>query len=187
MGGCWNTPYGGYGQGYGYGGQGYGPGYGPGYGYGSVVGGPIIDADPITPGIQGTPGVVTQVGPSTISGIAPGYGGYGGYRGSAIGIASALPPVGYGTSVYPSVNVLPPPTSTIIPPVMAPPIVPPIMSPNVTVTSLGPAGGLIGGGVPAFGPGMRTGLGLDLDPITPGIQMNPGLVTATGPSYILGR
>lgn len=32
---------------------------------------PIIDADPITPGIQTQPGVITQIGPSVIVGKVP--------------------------------------------------------------------------------------------------------------------
>lgn len=198
MGGCWNVPYGGYGQGYGY--NGYG-----GYGYGP--GGGIIDADPITPGIQSTPGIVTPVGPSTISGIAGGpYGpppiGYGG---------SVLPPggfpsaVGYGGSGFPPGSGLPPGSlypgvsaynqsviPSVVQPVMAPvaPIIPPpivtapVLGPNISAVGLGVPGGILGN--PGIGV-MRSGIGLDVDPITPGIQLNPGVVAATGPSYILGR
>lgn len=47
--------------------------------------GPIIDADPITPGIQANPGVVTPVGPPRVVGGGPvgfrpnpvGFGGFG--------------------------------------------------------------------------------------------------------------
>ena len=44
----------------------YGVPYGAGYG---------MDADPITPGIQATPGVVTPIGPPTVAGYVPPMGG----------------------------------------------------------------------------------------------------------------
>lgn len=85
--------------------------------------GPIIDADPITPGIQATPGVVTPVGPPRVVGGGP----------------TPIPPIG--------------------------------MRP-------GPMG---------FGNGFGGGFGgIDADPITPGIQTRPGVVTAVGPSRTVG-
>ena len=51
------------------------------YSYGTGIGDyGIRDADPITPGIQSTPGVVTPVGPPRVTG--------------------AVPPFGMGTSAY---------------------------------------------------------------------------------------
>lgn len=50
----------------------------PGYTYGlppasyPYASAPIIDADPITPGIQSTPGVVTPVGPPRVAGYPAG-------------------------------------------------------------------------------------------------------------------
>jgi hypothetical protein len=85
--------------------------------------GGVIDADPITPGIQAQPGIVRPVGPPRVVG-GPGF----------------------GTSVV--------------------------------------GGPIIGGpgfGGPGFGGGFR-----DIDPITPGIQTRPGVITATGPSVIGG-
>lgn len=199
MGGCYNQPYGAYGPGYGYGGQ-YGPQYGPQYGYG----GGMIDADPITPGIQSTPGIVTPVGPSMVSGVGyPGYPGYSGYPGSA------LPPVstfgGYNPTIIPP-GIPPmvpqvPPMITQIPPMVSqvspmitqvPPIItPPIVSQPLATTTFAPSmiGGLAGSAmlgsvVPSVG--LRPTMGIDIDPITPGIQTAPGIVSGTGPSYILG-
>lgn len=97
-----------------------------GYGYGGVV-----DADPITPGIQAQPGVVTPVGPPRVVGGAPVGVGYGG-------------PVGIGY------------------------------------------GGPVGVGVPRpVGP-IGFGGGFDADPITPGIQTRPGVVTPVGPPRMVG-
>lgn len=97
-----------------------------------VYSSPLVDADPITPGIQSTPGVVTPVGPPRVVGGGPMIGG----------------PV-YGGPVYGG------PTSYI-------------------------------GGPPRYGYGgfSRVGAVPDLDPITPGFQTRPGVVTATGPSTI---
>jgi hypothetical protein len=91
-------------------------GYGTGYGVGGV-----IDADPITPGIQARPGVVTPVGPPRVVG-----------GGAPIGIGG---PIGIG-------------------------------APR-------PIGGI------GFG-------GIDADPITPGIQTRPGVVTPVGPPRVVG-
>lgn len=156
MGGCWNTPA------YGYGGYGYG--YSQGYGYRSAVGG-VIDADPITPGIQSTPGVVTPVGPPRVVGGSP----YPGISNFAPPVATYAPPI---ASTYQSTYA----------PVVTQPFVPPIVAPTIGTTIGGP--GYIGG--PGIGLG-RPGFGLDLDPITPGRQVTPGVVTATGPSFVLGR
>ena len=92
-------------------------------GMGPMATGPMIDADPITPGIQATPGVVTPVGPPRIVGGGP----------------TPIPPIG--------------------------------MRP-------GPIG---------FGNGFGGGFGgIDADPITPGIQTRPGVVTAVGPPRTVG-
>lgn len=153
-----------YGAGYGPGyGAGYGPGYGPGYGYG-------IDADPITPGIQPMPGLVTQIGPPVVAGIAPPL------NGSFVG---GIPPI-------PSYA---PQMTTYIPPPMAPmPI-----SPMVSMAPIAPVGpqsilnpAMLGTSYAQQSMYGRPGYPIDIDPITPGIQTTPGLVTANGPSYILG-
>jgi hypothetical protein len=91
-------------------------------GTGIGMGGGVIDADPITPGIQATPGVVTPIGPPrVVSGGAP------------IGIRTPGP---------------------------------------------------IGVGVPRpIGVGFG---GFDADPITPGIQTRPGVVTPVGPPRVVG-
>jgi hypothetical protein len=102
----------------------YGTGYGTGYGG-------VIDADPITPGIQATPGVVTPVGPPrVVGGGAPIGVGIGGPVGVGIG-----GPIGVGVQR--------------------------------------PIGGI------GFG-------GIDADPITPGIQTRPGVVTPVGPPRVVG-
>lgn len=161
------------------GGYGYG-GYGArGYGYG-------VDADPITPGFQSTPGVVTPVGPPTVTGVSP-------FAGSVVG-PSYLPPV---TTYAPPVTTYAPPVTTYAPsyaPSFAPPVAPypgpivsqPIFTPPVVAppVSVAPIGGFR---PPVGGFGFGGPRGLDLDPITPGRQVTPGVVTATGPSYILGR
>lgn len=108
-------------------------GTGYGYGYPPRYGG-VIDADPITPGIQSTPGIVTPVGPPTIAG---GYAPLP-YRPAFGGVST----VGFGGP------------TTIIP------------------------GGV---GYPGAGFG-GFNRGIDLDPISPGIQTRPGVVTATGPT-----
>lgn len=94
----------------------------------------VVDADPITPGIQSTPGVVTPVGPPRIAG-GPGF------------IGGPGPIIGG--------------------PVIGGPVI---------------GGPVIGG--PRFGYGgiSRVGGGIDLDPISPGIQTRPGVITATGPT-----
>jgi hypothetical protein len=150
----------------GYGGYGYGA---RGYGY---------DADPITPGFQSSPGVVTPVGPPTVTGVAP-------FAGSVVG-PSYVPPI---TTYAPPVTTYAPP---IVPapypvaPVVSQPIfTPPVVAPVGPVGPIGPIGP-IGGGFRPYGPGFG-GPRVDLDPITPGRQVTPGVVTATGPSYILGR
>ena len=92
-----------------------------------IATGPMFDADPITPGIQTTPGVVTAVGPPRVVGGGP----------------SSIPPIG--------------------------------MRPGPAGFGNGYGGGFGGG----FG-------GADADPITPGFQTRPGVVTAVGPSRTVG-
>lgn len=91
---------------------------------GTGIGGAVIDADPITPGIQATPGVVTPIGPPrVVNGGGPRIG------------APISGPIGVGVSR--------------------------------------PVGGI--------------GLGVfDADPITPGIQTRPGVVTPIGPPRMVG-
>ena len=97
----------------------------------------VVDADPITPGIQSTPGVVRAVGPPRVTG-GPGFAGGPGFVGGP-GPVFGGPVVG-GTSFV--------------------------------------------GGAPRYGYGgiSRVGGGFDLDPISPGIQTRPGVITATGPT-----
>jgi hypothetical protein len=95
----------------------YGTGYNTGYGA------TVIDADPITPGIQATPGVVTPVGPPrVVGGGAPIGLGIGGPIG--VGVQRPIGGIGYGA--------------------------------------------------------------IDADPITPGIQTRPGVVTPVGPPRVVG-
>ena len=155
----------------------YGVGYGSGY-YGSGYGGygGLVDADPITPGIQSTPGIVTPVGPPTIAGVST-------YAPPAIStyvppVATYAPPVStFATSVVAA------------PPILAPPILPPVTQPFVPAPVVPTfTGSVVGGPIlrpTSFG-GVRPGFGVDLDPITPGIQARPGVVTATGPTVGAG-
>ena len=180
----------------------YGVGYGSGY-YGSGYGGygGLVDADPITPGIQSTPGIVTPVGPPTIAGVST----YG-----PPAISSYVPPVStFHTSVVaappilappilpPPITALPAVTQPLVPAPVVPtftgsvvggPILRPTSFPGVR-PGFGGIGGIGGGlgGIGGIGGGIggirRPGFGVDLDPITPGIQNRPGVVTPTGPSF----
>lgn len=216
-------------------GAGYSYGSGPGsYAYGA---GPLIDADPITPGIQTTPGVVTPVGPPRVAGLAggvvPPYGGSIGpigattYQTTAPGFGAISPSSGIGIGVPPypvgatsfgygtSGPIVAPPLGGAIgvPPIGVPPIGGPIGGPIVgpvggfagtTTTFGGPVGTGFGPGVgvgvnPGYGlgPGVAGGYGgsylpggmgiggfprVDVDPISPGVQNRPGVITATGPT-----
>ena len=210
---------------------GYGSTYGAGYGYapGAVGYGGVVDADPITPGIQSTPGVVTPVGPPRITGVGggvgigglgttytPGFGGISPSSGVAIGGPVGVPPIGYGNTAVgfstPSPYL---PTGGVVGG--------PFAGGSVVggpIGGVGFGGGPIGGGfggVPVggvtttttyggprfgawFGPAGGVGIGgpypgagfgvggfnraIDLDPISPGVQTRPGVLTATGPTRI---
>lgn len=177
------------------------------------TGSPLIaggyDVDPISPGLQTAPGVLTATGPSRVVG--------GGVLGGGM-LASGYQNVGFGGVGFGGAGV-----------VDADPITPGIQSQPGIVTPTGPprivggpgavAGGLLNSGVMMSGfggvsgfngvggvgvSGVNTGLiggvgvsgintGLigggavvDADPLTPGIQSQPGVVTATGPSRIVG-
>lgn len=178
---------------YGYGGAGvpYAAGYG------------AVDADPITPGIQSTPGVVTPVGPPQVvsgPGIGsigtPGIGiGTGPIPGVGIGSPTVgIPPMGIPPTGIPSVGFQQTSFQTTGPIVQGgfrPPMTGPVGGFGTTFPGAGisrPGFGIGAPGVGVGGPfvpqagfgGMRGGI--DMDPISPGIQTRPGVVTATGPT-----
>lgn len=139
---------------------------------GSVGFGGVVDADPLTPGIQAQPGVITATGAprvvSTGSGISGAFGSIGGAITGAVGaIGGALGITNSGRGqpvVYD-----------------ADPITPGIQANAGTVTAVGPSV-VVGqsGGVNVSG--IRSAAVYDADPFTPGIQAQPGIITATGPS-----
>lgn len=164
-------------------------------------GGAVVDADPITPGIQAQPGVVTPTGPPTIVGntypesagmMSSGFLGVGATGGGMLtsGLRSG-PPIGFQTTITP-----PPMMSSKIMSsgiqqtynygggiIDADPITPGIQMQPGTLTTTGPSVVVSTGG---FGGGFPTGI-VDADPITPGIQASPGIVTQTGPTTIVSR
>ncbi len=171
---------------------------------GAMTGG-IIDADPITPGIQAQPGIVTPTGPPTIvsngyrsSGAMNNSGFVGGLGGGMLssGVISG-PPIGFQVPqpMLSSGMQMPQPmlSSGMMNSGMqqnfnvgggfmdVDPISPGIQSQPGVLTATGPStvvsGGVMGGNFP-------TGI-VDADPITPGIQSQPGIVTATGPSTMV--
>lgn len=103
-------------------------------------GGIGFDADPITPGNQSTPGIVTATGPSRL--VSGGIGQIGGVQG---GVFGGLP----GGVSIPSISTNP----------------------------------HFGQGI-GFG-GIATPGVIDADPITPGIQSQPGVVTPIGPPRVV--
>lgn len=119
-----------------------------------------IDVDPITPGTQFTPGIVTPTGPTTV--------------------LPAQMPV---PSIYTRPGV-----------VDADPFTPGIQSQPGIITATGPT--TVIPSAPSFPTGgLNTiiannisstvyGGVVDADPFTPGIQTQPGVITATGPSVI---
>jgi hypothetical protein len=172
-------------------------------------GGIGFDADPITPGNQATPGIVTATGPSRV--VSGGIGTIGGVQGGVIG---GLP----GGVSIPSISTNPQfgqrigfggiAAGGVID---ADPITPGIQSQPGVVTPIGPprvvsgpgaiggrrpSGGIIGGGIMQSGVvgiggtqrglfgGVQGGI-VDADPITPGIQSQPGVVTPMGPPRIV--
>jgi hypothetical protein len=174
---------------YGYGGAGvpYAAGYGG------------VDVDPITPGIQSTPGVVTPTGPPQIVG-GPGVGAIGtpgiGINTAPIGIGSptiGIPPMGIPPTGIPPVGFQQTnfQTSPIVQGGFRPPIPGSVGGFGTTFPGAGisrPGFGIGTPGVGIGGPfvpqanfgGLRGGI--DMDPISPGIQTRPGVVTATGPT-----
>lgn len=140
------------------------PGFIPGnVGFGGFSGG-VVDADPLTPGIQSQPGVVTAVGPPRVIQAGTGMGGF----------------QGLNTAV-----------------VDADPLTPGIQAQPGVLTATGPSQVVGGGfgGVQQFGyqQGFQTGFQqvgaiggvVDADPLTPGIQAQPGTITATGPTRVV--
>jgi hypothetical protein len=134
-----------------------------GSGIGGFIGGVggmggVVDADPITPGIQSQPGIVTQIGPPRVISGPTNIGGINTTITS--GIAG-----GFGV-------------------VDADPITPGIQSQPGVVTPVGPPVVVSGG---TFNSGIAAGFGgvVDADPITPGIQSQPGTVTQTGPTTVI--
>lgn len=246
MGNCYGAGTVPYGSSYPYG---AGPGSYRSYAYGSGYP-PIIDADPITPGIQSASGVYTTLGPPRIAGgVMP-----------PVGVVPPMGPIGATTTTYQQgfgispgsgVTVGVPPMQTYginpnsgvavgVPPIAMTPVPPMAMGYSTTTPYISPQmGGVMGApygtayggpmGVPAVGvapvgvapiggvatnyttttttaygapgigggfapgmggpyiqPGMGVGMGYnrgyDLDPISPGIQTQPGVLAATGPS-----
>ena len=165
--------------------RGVGVGFGS-IGYGGAAG--VVDADPITPGIQSQPGVVTPTGPPRIVG---GPGTLGGTIGGGV-MASGYRGVGVsgiGTAFAGSVGGGVIDADPITPGIQAQPgVVTPTGPPRV-VGGPGAVGGALSG---AFaGTAMTSGIarsgfiGVDADPITPGVQGSPGIVTPIGPSKVI--
>jgi hypothetical protein len=176
---------------------------------GGVAGG-VIDADPITPGIQSQPGVVTPVGPPRVVG------------GPQIGIGGGIGGVIDADPITPGIQAQPGVVTPIGAPVVvgnagigggafgidADPITPGVQGQRGVLTATGPStvvgGGMLTSGVVSGLPvGLQTnvltsginrsgfqqnivGGGLiDADPITPGIQAQPGIVTPVGPPTVV--
>lgn len=191
---------------------GYGAPYAPGYGAG------VVDADPITPGIQSNPGVVTPVGPPQVVGgtapvpvagtfAPPAYGGISAPYPGPVGVPVSgptygVPPVGVPQVGFQQTTVQ---TTTTAPAPFIPTGIRPSVAP-IGGAFGAPVGGITAGypgatfprpsvGVPGVGGpfvpapvgaqfgGVGFNRGLDMDPISPGVQTRPGVVTATGPSY----
>ena len=152
-------------------GTGLAPGFVPGavqgaVGFGGVSAG-IVDADPITPGIQAQPGVVTATGPGRVV-QQGGFGGVGGFGAVGGGLVDA-DPLTPGIQAQPGTLTATGPTQIVGGAVSGG-----VLSSGIRQTSLIPGnvgfGGFSGAGV------------VDADPLTPGIQAQPGVITATGPS-----
>lgn len=176
--------------------------YGNGAQYAAGYG--AVDADPITPGIQSTPGVVTPVGPPQVvggtgvgattfggPGFAPTAAPYpaGGFGATTVGV----PPIGTGfqQTTFQTTTSAPPPfvQGGFRPPIVSGPVGPvgPVGGFNTSFPAAGirPGfGGQVGGPfIPQSNFGAFNRAGIDMDPISPGIQTQPGVVTATGPSF----
>ena len=181
----------------------------PGFGF---AGSPLIgggDVDPITPGYQAQPGVLTATGPSvvvpggaTLGGAAgygnsiltSGYGGVGGFGGIGYGASSGIVDA---DPITPGVQA----QAGIVTPTGPPRVV---SGPGALGMASGIAAsgyrGVGGVGVGGLGVGnvgfsnVNTNLaggfaagGIDADPITPGIQSQPGVVTPIGPSKVISQ
>lgn len=177
-------------------------------GFGSAYGGAgfrtsnlgMYDADPITPGIQAQPGIVTPVGPPRIVG-GPGFVGGGMTSGL---MTSGLMNSGVMTSGYRGVGVEGVNTTfggavlggglvdadPITPGIQAQPGVVTPVGPPVVFGNAGAVGGALSNalGGTLLGSGLRRSgvIGYDADPITPGIQSQPGVVTPLGPTQVVG-
>lgn len=135
------------------------------------AGQPIIDADPITPGIQATPGVVTPVGPPVVVSGGAGMMASGFNATRNFGFGGDADPITPGFQTGPGVVTATGPST--------------IVSGGIGASGFnsGIAGGFIGSG---FNAATSVGQFGDADPITPGIQATQGVVTATGPSTVVG-
>lgn len=176
---------------------------------------PGFDADPFTPGIQSQPGTVTATGPSRIVG-GPNFAGgvartsFGGIQTNTVGFTQGAVGFGVGgvrTSALGGFNrgavgfggVVD--ADPFTPGIQAQPGVITATGPSTVVSggnaitgTLGAIGGAISGAVGAIGGALGlTSSGrnqvavVDADPFTPGIQSQPGVVTAVGPSRIVGQ
>jgi hypothetical protein len=132
--------------------------------FNSGIAGGLIDHDPITPGIQSQPGVVTPVGPPRVVSQGGVSGGFNSGISGAIGFGGDVDPITPGFQTTPGVL-----TAT---------------GPSVTAGGFGgvQTSGIISGGTVAFGQGL-----VDHDPITPGIQSQPGVVTPVGPPRVVSQ
>jgi hypothetical protein len=158
--------------------SGYNAGFQTGFGAGTqgfnnaFVGGGL-DVDPITPGVQNQRGVLTATGPSVIVPMGPGDFGYG--TGGLGGYDAD--PITPGNQSQPGI-VIPTGPSRVI------------SGPGTygATNSMLASGyrGASGVGISAGNGGVFGGsFGVDVDPITPGIQTQPGTLTATGPSQFV--
>lgn len=149
----------------------------------------IPDIDPISPGIQTTPGVLTLTGPTTLVSGA-GYSSVGTSSSRNIGITSQ--------------SFIPLDIDPISPGIQGSPGVLSITGPSqIAIPSVGTQGGFIGTNsvsrVPIVtgntlstvhkGASFKFGENhiIDADPITPGIQTNIGVITVAGPSTVISE
>jgi hypothetical protein len=162
---------------------------------GSAIGG-IIDFDPITPGIQSQPGIVTPMGPPRVISGPTAIGGINstvtsGIAGNFGGIVDA-DPITPGIQSQPGIVTQTGPTTVVSSGFRGSGAM--ITSGYQGGISTGIAGGMLSSGVisgptPMLSSGLQQNIiggGLfDADPITPGIQLQPGTVTVTGPTTML--
>ena len=126
-------------------------------GFGGMGGGFGVDADPITPGNQSQPGVVTPTGPPQIVGNI----GMSGVQPTMTNSISYPGVMGTGVGVFPG---------------MATQQSAAYMQQGSIPLQSSIAGGFVGAGSL-----------VDADPLTPGYQSAPGVVTPTGPSRVIGN